>query len=60
MLAPRGKDRIKEEEPSRMELGRPDREGEIPVSEGERTWRNPEYHETREILWEGGGTTPQG
>ena len=22
--------------------------------------RYPEYHETRETLWEGGGTTPQG
>ena len=22
------------------------------------TWRYPEYHETRETLWEGRGTTP--
>ena len=22
------------------------------------TWQNPEYHETRETLWEGAGTTP--
>ena len=23
------------------------------------TWQDPEYHGTRETLWEAGGTTPQ-
>ena len=31
-----------------------------PYPKRERTWRYPEYHETRGTLWEGGGTTPQG
>ena len=37
------------------------REGESPVKDdcGAVGW-DPEYHETREILWEAGGTTLQG
>jgi hypothetical protein len=37
------------------------RAGESPVEDdrGEVGW-DPEYHETREILWEAGGTTLQG
>ena len=31
-----------------------------PYMKGKQTWRYPEYHETRETLWEGGGTTLQG
>ena len=29
-----------------------------PYMKGNLTWRYPEYHETREILWERAGTTP--
>ena len=37
-------------------------EGESPVRDviGERREHEPEYHGTREILWEAGGTTLQG
>ena len=30
----------------------------VPYMKEERTWRNPEYHETRGTLWEQAGTTP--
>ena len=40
-------------------LERPDKEGEIPVGEGDSSEVDPEYRGTREILWEAGGTTPQ-
>jgi hypothetical protein len=37
------------------------REGDNPVEEGhEQADWHPEYHETREILWEAGETTLQG
>ena len=29
-----------------------------PYTKGEETEQNPEYHETRETLWERAGTTP--
>ena len=29
-----------------------------PYMKEQRTWRYPEYHETRETLWERAGTTP--
>ena len=29
-----------------------------PYGKGKRTRQDPEYHETRETLWEGAGTTP--
>ena len=29
-----------------------------PYMKDELTWRYPEYHETRETLWERAGTTP--
>ena len=29
-----------------------------PYMKGNLTWRYPEYHETRETLWERAGTTP--
>ena len=29
-----------------------------PYGKGKRTRQDPEYHETRETLWEGSGTTP--
>ena len=45
---------------SRMVLGKPTEEGESPVDEIRRQQQYPEYHETRETLWEVGGTTPQG
>ena len=36
-------------------------EGDSPVGEREKaSWRVVEYHGTREILWESGGTTLQG
>ena len=35
------------------------RDGDSPVGEGENRQEVPEYRETREILWEAGGTTPQ-
>ena len=35
-------------------------EGESPVHESNRKQQDPEYHETRETLWEVGGTTLQG
>ena len=41
-------------------LGKPAEEGESPVGVSERYEQDPEYHETRETLWEVGGTTPQG
>ena len=31
-----------------------------PYTKTEEDERDPEYHETRETLWEVGGTTPQG
>ena len=31
-----------------------------PYVKTEQAERDPEYHETRETLWEVGGTTPQG
>ena len=31
-----------------------------PKAKSEAAERDPEYHETRGTLWEGGGTTPQG
>ena len=31
-----------------------------PYAKEEQAERDPEYHETRGTLWEGGGTTPQG
>ena len=40
-------------------LERLDEEGDIPVGEVEDSEVDPEYRETREILWEAGGTTPQ-
>ncbi len=44
-----------------MVLGKPTEEGESPVSEIINLyWQYPEYHETRETLWEAGGTTLQG
>ena len=36
------------------------REGDRPVREAENSEPDPEYRGTREILWEAGGTTPQG
>ena len=37
------------------------KEGDSPVDErGEDSRQVPEYHGTREIPWESGGTTPQG
>ena len=46
---------------SRKVLGKPDREGEIPVSEMLETPQAvPEYGGTREILSESGSTTIQG
>ena len=36
------------------------KEGDSPVGEGEDRQFVPEYRGTREILWEAGGTTPQG
>ena len=29
-----------------------------PLAKDKLTWRDPEYHETRETLWEEAGTTP--
>jgi hypothetical protein len=47
--------------PNRMSLERATIEGESPVVERiETSARVLEYHGTREILWESGGTTPQG
>ena len=31
-----------------------------PYPKDELTWQDPEYHETRETLWEAGRTTSQG
>ena len=31
-----------------------------PYPKNELTWQDPEYHETRETLWEAGWTTIQG
>ena len=31
-----------------------------PYVKADETEQDPEYHETRETLWEDGGTTPQG
>ena len=53
-------DCISELKDSRMVLGKPTEEGESPVDEIRRQRQYPEYHETRETLWEVGGTTPQG
>ena len=41
-------------------LGKPAKERESRVGVREGNEQNPEYHETRETLWEVGGTTPQG
>ena len=42
-------------------LGRPTAAGESPVGDGDAVAGTiPEYHGTREILWEAGGTTLQG
>ena len=41
-------------------MGKPAEEGESPVGVREADEQDPEYHETRETLWEVGGTTPQG
>src|SRR5579859_7425843 len=42
-------------------LGRPTAAGESPVGDGDASGAAiPEYHGTREILWEAGGTTLQG
>ncbi len=30
----------------------------VPYAKRRLTWRYPEYHETRETLWEHAGTTP--
>ena len=30
----------------------------VPYAKDRVTWRYPEYHETRETLWERAGTTP--
>ena len=46
---------------SRRILGRTAIEGDSPVGERDKTpGVLPEYHGTREILWEVGGTTLQG
>ena len=45
---------------SRRSLGNSAKEGESPVQASERDEQDPKYHETRETLWEVGGTTPQG
>ena len=45
-------------DPKRLESR--SREGERPVGEGDNREPVPEYRGTREILWEAGGTTPQG
>ena len=29
-----------------------------PYTKGKQAWQDPEYHETRETLWERAGTTP--
>ena len=42
------------------EAGKLTVEGNSPVSENEEADLYPEYHETRETLWEAGGTTSQG
>ena len=34
-------------------------EVKAPYAKSDRSKQNPEYRETREILWEAGGTTPQ-
>ena len=49
-----------ESEARRKVLGKPARESESLVFESGRQRQYPEYHETRETLWEVGGTTPQG
>ena len=41
-------------------MGRPGAEGETPVSGSFSEGWYPEYHETRETLWEAGWTTIQG
>ena len=44
-----------------MVLGKPAEESESLVREIQNSSEQyPEYHETRETLWEVGGTTPQG
>ena len=47
---------------SRNVLESPTTEGDSPVDEMVVSFldNDPEYHGTREILWEAGGTTPQG
>jgi hypothetical protein len=42
------------------QLGSWARDGESPVGERTSMGQDPEYHETRETLWEAGGTTLQG
>ena len=41
-------------------MGKPAEERESRVGASESGEQDPEYHETRETLWEVGGTTPQG
>ena len=53
-------DCISELEVRRMVLGKPAIESDSLVFENGRKRQDPEYHETRETLWEVGGTTPQG
>ncbi len=50
-------DCISELEARRKVLGKPARESESLVFESGRQRQYPEYHETRETLWEIGGTT---
>ena len=45
--------------PERYWESRPERV-KAPYGKAEADRQDPEYHETRETLWEVGGTTPQG
>jgi hypothetical protein len=58
--ARRGKDCKTEAIETGKDLESPAEEGESPVGETIAREQDPEYHETRETLWEHGGTTPQG
>ena len=55
----RGSDRIIDSKSlvERFWESRPQRV-KAPYTKDRLTWRDPEYHETRETLWEGAGTTP--
>ena len=55
----RGSDRRRDSEDlaERFWESRPQRV-KAPYTKDGLTWRYPEYHETRETLWEGAGTTP--